>query len=108
MHRAANLEQEGGLFDVIVHPDFARNHLVYFSYSDASAEGEITAVDRARLEGTTLSDRERLFTAPPYVKSSIHFGGRIALAKGYLYVTVGERNERERAQAPGPAPRQGQ
>jgi glucose/arabinose dehydrogenase len=98
MHLAANREEEGGLFDVVVHPDFARNRLIYISYSEGTPEGNTTVVERARLEGTRLTGRERLFTALPYVRNSIHFGGRMALAKGYLFVTVGERNDRERAQ----------
>jgi glucose/arabinose dehydrogenase len=98
MHLAADQEEEGGLFDVILHPDHGRNGLIYLAYSAATPEGNTTVVDRARLEGTTLTGRQRIFTALPYLKNSIHFGGRMALAKGYLFVTVGERNERERAQ----------
>jgi hypothetical protein len=99
MHLGADLEEEGGLFDVINHPDYARNGWIYLAYSAAAPEGNTTVVDRARLEGARLTGIQRVFTALPYVKSSIHFGGRMALAKGYLFVTVGERNERERAQS---------
>ncbi len=98
MHRAGNEEEEGGLFDVLVHPDFARNGWIYLSYSEGTPEGNTTVVDRLRLTGTTLGERRRIFTAHPHVKSSIHFGGRLALADGYLFLTIGERNERERAQ----------
>jgi aldose sugar dehydrogenase len=98
MHMAADGEEEGGLFDVLVHPDYARNGWIYIAYSAATPEGNTTVVDRARLEGARLTGLQRLFTALPYVNNSIHFGGRMALTKGYLFVTVGERNERERAQ----------
>lgn len=98
MHLAADREEEGGLFDVLVHPGYARNGWIYLSYSEGTPEGNTTVVDRARLQGSALVGRERLFTARPYVRNSIHFGGRMALADGYLFVTVGERNERERAQ----------
>jgi glucose/arabinose dehydrogenase len=98
MHLATDQEEEGGLFDVIVHPDYARNGWIYLAYSAATPEGNTTVVDRARLEGATLTGLQRIFTALPYVKNSIHFGGRMALANGYLFITVGERNERERAQ----------
>lgn len=98
MHLAADREEEGGLFDVLVHPGYARNGWIYLSYSEGTPEGNTTVVDRARLQGGALVARERLFTARPYVRNSIHFGGRMALVDGYLFVTVGERNERERAQ----------
>ena len=98
MHRAADGEQEGGLFDVQMHPDFGRNGWIYLSYSEGTVEGNTTVVDRVKLDGTTLTSRQRIFTALPHVQSSIHFGGRMALVGGYLYLTVGERNERERAQ----------
>ena len=81
-----------------VHPDFGRNGWIYLSYSEGTAEGNTTVVDRVKLDGTTLTSRQRIFTALPHVQSSIHFGGRMALVGGYLYLTVGERNERERAQ----------
>jgi aldose sugar dehydrogenase len=51
MHLAADLEEEGGLFDVINHPDYARNGWIYLAYSAAAPEGNTTVVDRARLEG---------------------------------------------------------
>lgn len=98
MHRAADREEEGGLFDVLVHPDYARNGWIYLSYSEGTPEGNTTVVDRVRVQGTTLTNRERIFTARPWVRNSIHFGGRMALVNGYLFVTVGERNERDRAQ----------
>jgi glucose/arabinose dehydrogenase len=98
MHLAADREEEGGLFDVLVHPRFGRGGWIYVSYSEGTPQGNTTVVDRFRLEGSTLTGRERLFTARPYVRNSIHFGGRMALVDGYLFITVGERNERERAQ----------
>jgi glucose/arabinose dehydrogenase len=98
MHLGADREEEGGLFDVRVHPRYDRNGWIYISYSEATTDGNTTVVDRFRLAGNTLTGRERLFTARPHVRNSIHFGGRMALVDGHLFVTVGERNEPERAQ----------
>jgi aldose sugar dehydrogenase len=98
MHLAADREEEGGLFDVLVHPRYERNGWIYIAYSEGTPDGNTTVVDRVRLVGNTLSARERIFTARPHVRNSIHFGGRMALADGHLFLTVGDRNERERAQ----------
>jgi glucose/arabinose dehydrogenase len=90
----------GGLLDVALHPSFARNGLVYLTYSKAG-DGDLstTAVARGRLDGKTLRDVEDIFVAENWSKSPTNFGGRMAFgADGMLYVTVGERQEQERAQ----------
>ncbi len=98
-------EGQGGLLDVVLHPDFAKNQLVYFSYSAVKNEGDqklsTTAVMRARLNGTTLTDQKVIFTALPYSKTRHHYGSRMAFDnKGYLFVSVGERgNEKENPQS---------
>jgi glucose/arabinose dehydrogenase len=89
---------DGGLLDVALHPDFARNRWVYLAYSTHTHDGTATAVDRAHLVGHRLVDGRRLFTAKPSVDNSEHFGGRIVVSGGYLFVSVGERNQRQRAQ----------
>jgi glucose/arabinose dehydrogenase len=69
---------DGGMLDIIAHPDFDRNHTIFYSYSTILADSTSTmAVDRARLEGTRIVDRERIFTALPYYKEPNH------LAAGY-------------------------
>lgn len=89
-------EGQGGLLDVVLHPDFAKNHWVYFSYSafKDAPEGKLstTAVMRARLDGTQLSDQKIIFEALPYSKTRHHYGSRMVFDKnGHLFVTVGER-----------------
>ena len=97
-------EGQGGLLDVALHPDFAKNGLVYFSYSAGKTEGDqkvaTTAVVRAKLTGNTLSDQKVIFEAMPYSKTRHHYGSRLAFDnKGYLFVSVGERgNEKENPQ----------
>lgn len=81
----------GGMLDVIVHPDFNNNGWIYFSYSVQRDTGNTTVVDRARLEGTRLADRKRLFTALPHYDEEDHFGGRLVLRDGYLFIAVGDR-----------------
>jgi glucose/arabinose dehydrogenase len=97
-------EGQGGLLDVVLHPNFAKNQLVYFSYSAIKNEGDqklsTTAVMRAKLTGNTLTDQKVIFEALPYSKTKHHYGSRMAFDnKGYLFVSVGERgNEKENPQ----------
>jgi glucose/arabinose dehydrogenase len=82
---------DGGLLDIEVHPDYARTGWLYFSYSDKTDTGKATVVERARLRDARLVDRQRLFTAYPAVAGDYHFGSRLALKDGYLFITLGER-----------------
>ena len=82
---------DGGLLDVEVHPDYARNGWIYFSYSEKTDTGKATVVERGRLRDARLVDRQRLFTAYPAVAGDYHFGSRLALKDGYLFITLGER-----------------
>jgi aldose sugar dehydrogenase len=89
-----------GLLDVALHPRFAENRLLYLAYSKAREDNlTTTALARGRFDGTTLSDVKDIFVANNWSKSTTNYGGRIAFDRaGYLYLTVGERQEHERAQ----------
>ena len=82
---------DGGLLDIEVHPDYARTGWLYFSYSEKTDTGKATVVERARLRDARLVDRQRLFTAYPAVAGDYHFGSRLVLKDGYLFITLGER-----------------
>jgi len=82
---------DGGLLDIEVHPDYARTGWLYFSYSEKTDTGKATVVERARLRDARLVDRQRLFTAYPAVAGDYHFGSRLALKDGYLFITLEER-----------------
>ena len=90
---------QGGLLDVVLHPEFALNRWVYFSYSEPGPEGIGTAVARGRLDGMQLEDTEVLFRLMPKSSSGYHFGSRLVFDRqGYLFVTLGDRGDRPRAQ----------
>jgi len=93
---------QGGLFDVVLHPDYARNGWIYLSYAapaEGDAGGEGTEVLRARLVGNRLRDVRRIFQMRPKISSPVHFGGRLAFDRaGFLYITLGERGRKEAAQ----------
>ncbi len=90
---------QGGLLDVIPDPGFATNRTIYFSYSERGEGGTGTAVARAVLDGDRLKDLTVIFRQVPKSGGGRHFGSRLVIAPdGTLFVTVGERGERERAQ----------
>lgn len=90
---------QGGLLDVVLHPNFASNRLVYLSYSKPGAQGATTAVIRGRLDGNLLADVQEIIELSAWGNGRVHFGSRMAFDRqGYLYVTVGERGQMQRAQ----------
>lgn len=90
--------EDAGLHEAVPHPDFATNGLLYLTYSVGDSASSTLVLDRARLVGTRLVDRERLFEARPWRTQAYHYGGRIAFRDGYLFLTVGDRDNRDDAQ----------
>ena len=85
---------QGGLQDVVLHPNFASNRLVYISYSKGNADGSLgtTALIRARLENNRLNNVEEIFEAVAWTPTPGHYGARIAFDNdGYLFMSVGDR-----------------
>ncbi len=81
---------QGGLFDVLPHPDFVSNRLLYLSYARATDAGSTTAVVRGRFEHDRITDVEEIFEATTEGRG--HYGGRLAWGpEGFLFLTVGER-----------------
>lgn len=90
---------QGGLLDVVPHPEFADNKTLFLSYAHRSSQGMTTRVARGIFEGERLKDVSTIFEALPRSNTSRHFGGRMAFdASGYLYISVGDRGEMDRAQ----------
>lgn len=95
---------QGGLLDVLLHPDFSANQIIYLSYSkpenDAS-DKSTTAIMQAKLDGNTLKEQHDIFIAKPYSNTNHHYGGRMVFDRnGYLFFSVGERgNEKENPQS---------
>ncbi|MQA91955.1 MAG: PQQ-dependent sugar dehydrogenase [Gemmatimonas sp.] len=83
---------QGGLLDVVLHPDFAENQLVYLSFSKPSRGGAVTGVIRGRFDGTSLTDVEDIFEGDNFSDGGNHFGSRLVFdQEGYLFITVGDR-----------------
>lgn len=85
---------QGGLLDVVPHPAFASNRLVYFSYSKPNADSteSTTAVARARFENDRLVDARDIFEARLWSQGRGHYGSRLAFDRnGFLFITLGDR-----------------
>ncbi|MER2552640.1 MAG: PQQ-dependent sugar dehydrogenase [Thauera sp.] len=90
---------QGGLLDVALHPDYRDNGWIYLSYVASGPGGYGTEVLRGRLKGRTLVDVQVLFRMLPKSTRGQHFGSRLVFDRqGYLYITLGDRGEQQRAQ----------
>ncbi|MGY6272292.1 PQQ-dependent sugar dehydrogenase [Achromobacter denitrificans] len=92
---------QGGLLDVALSPDFAADRYVYLSYAESDGSRSGTAVGRGRLsaDGSALEDFRVLFRQEPKLSSGLHYGSRLVFdRKGYLYISLGENNQRPTAQ----------
>jgi glucose/arabinose dehydrogenase len=82
---------QGGLLDVEIHPDFARNNFVYLTYASGTPEANRTTLTRGRLDGMQLRDVQELFRAQPDKPGGEHFGSVLLwLADGTLLMSVGD------------------
>jgi glucose/arabinose dehydrogenase len=96
---------QGGLGDVVLHPDFEQNRLVYLSYAEAGDRNTRgAAVARARLEldssgGGSLEDLTVIWRQAPKVTGRGHYGHRLAFGPdGHLFISSGERQKFDPAQ----------
>lgn len=100
---AVTMRGQGGLLDVVAHPGYRQNGLIYWSYS-AGTGGEVgTDVARGRLSCQTdrcsVSDVQVIFSQKPKSTAGQHFGSRLVWdRKGNLFVTLGDRGRQDEAQ----------
>ncbi|MDH3840351.1 MAG: PQQ-dependent sugar dehydrogenase [Chromatiales bacterium] len=90
---------QGGMGDVALHPDYARNGLVYLSYAEAGpANTRGAAVARGKLEigerSSSLSGIEVVWRQYPKVLGRGHYGHRIVFDNaGFLWISSGDRQK---------------
>lgn len=90
---------QGGLFEVALHPKYSENQIIYLSYAKPGERGAATALARGRFAAGTLRELKEIFVADNWGTGRPHFGGKIAFASdGMLYLSTGERGERDKAQ----------
>ena len=89
---AVKAQRLSGLMDVVLHPRFAENRLVYLTYNKGRASDGMmaTALARGRLEGTSLTDVKELFVAEPWWDGAGGSASRMVFGRdGFLYMTTG-------------------
>ncbi len=94
---------QGGLGDIILHPDFENNRRIYVSYVEREGARSGAAVDTALLSlsdsSGTLADRERIWTQTPKESGGRHYAYRLIFGTdGYLFITSGDRGQQTPAQ----------
>ena len=87
--------RQGGLLDVLAHGDD-----IFFCYSRPVQGGAATALARAQLKGASLTNLEILFTSNLVSPSGVHFGCRLAVQDGAIFISHGDRGMRDFAQDP--------
>ncbi len=90
---------QGGLLDLALHPEFAINRWLYFSYAGQHQNGLSTHVARGRFINDQLQNVEVIFRGEPASTGGAHFGSRLVFDRqGYLFISLGDRGTMERAQ----------
>jgi glucose/arabinose dehydrogenase len=87
---------QGGLLDIALHPNYAKNGWIYITYSseDGEGNGAHTKLIRAKIIDGSLTQIESIYLATPKTTKAHHFGSRIVFDNdGYLYFSVGERGD---------------
>jgi glucose/arabinose dehydrogenase len=82
---------QGGLLEVVLHPNFASNQWVYISYAMGNDDKNALQVMRAKLIGNELVEQQVVFTVTPFKSTPVHFAGRMAfLPDNTLLITSGD------------------
>jgi glucose/arabinose dehydrogenase len=96
------LPGSGGLMDIALHPDFADNNLIYFTYNKPGAEGSTNALARGTFDGTQLTDVSDVFVSDAWGMRDGNLSSRMAFAPdSTLYMAVSHHGLQDRAQEPG-------
>jgi aldose sugar dehydrogenase len=86
-------QNQGGMLDVSVHPNYEDNGWIYLTYSKPNdGTDTATAVARAQLDGYSLTNLEEIFVQDRYSSPGRHYGSRIAWTNdGKMLVSIGDR-----------------
>lgn len=109
-----HVQQDGGLMDIKVHPDYARNRWIYFAYSEdkpgttpaadtpPQQTPSMTVIVRGRInDRNEWTDQELIFRAPAelYTTNGAHYGCRLIFDRqNHLFFSLGERGNQPNAQ----------
>jgi glucose/arabinose dehydrogenase len=93
---AVNASGQGGLLGITIDPDFGSNRMVYWVFSEKTADGNLTAVAKGALsaDAKRMENVAVIYRATPGYNGTLHYGGRILVDKsGNLIVGTGERSD---------------
>jgi len=91
-----NSEGQGGLLGITVDPDFTNNRMVYWTFSENTSNGNLTAVAKGKLSADekTIENAQVIYQATPGYKGNLHYGSRILFDKGgNIIFSTGERSD---------------
>lgn len=95
---AVNSAGQGGLLGVTIDPAFSDNRMVYWTFSESTPEGNLTAVAKGKLSADekVIENPTIIYRATPAYKGTLHYGSRILFDKtGNLIFSTGERSDLE-------------
>ena len=91
-----NSSGQGGLLGLTTDPDFSSNRMVYWTFSEATPEGNLTSVAKGKLsaDDKTMENVSVIYRATPAYRGNLHYGSRILVDKsGNLIFSTGERSD---------------
>ncbi|MBK5295969.1 MAG: PQQ-dependent sugar dehydrogenase [Vicinamibacteria bacterium] len=98
-------QQDGGLLDIAIHPDYAANGWIYLAYCEPGpAPTSTTKIVRGKIRDGRWVDQQTIYQSPAdlYVADNTHFGSRFLFDKaGHLFFTIGDRGTMTDAQSLG-------
>lgn len=95
---AVNADGQGGLLGVTTDPSFTNNRMIYWTFSENTSQGNLTAVAKGKLsaDGKQVENATVIYRATPAYKGALHYGSRIVFDKtGNLIFSTGERSDKE-------------
>ena len=89
---------QGGLLDIVKDPNFKNTKKLYVSYSSGSSSRPTVYLSQLRY-GNELRLEKHLLKAKADTSTGVHFGSRLAIHRGFIYMTIGDRGRRHKAQS---------
>ena len=92
-----NSSGQGGLLGITLDPAFASNRMVYWTFSEATTDGNLTSVAKGKLsaDDTRMENAVVIYRATPAYNGNLHYGSRILFDKnGNLIFSTGERSDK--------------
>lgn len=90
---------QGGLLDVVLHPDFSTNGFIYLVFAKETSGAGNTAIARGIFSGDSLKNVEILFHGHDLTSRAHHFGSRLVFDdENYIFFTIGDRGEQDNSQ----------